>query len=223
MNQTPAHPAKAGRQVRHVVFDFGGVIFRLRDVAEPIRRFRQLGFADADRYLGIYGQSGLFLQIETGEIDDRRFVELLSEKCGRDLTYEEVTWAWMGYVRDVPPAGLSMLRRLREAGYDLSILSNTNRFIQRWARSDAFSGDGHDVFHYVHRIYCSDELKSYKPDPEIFRKAMALGGMNPEETLFLDDSEKNIRGAEAVGIEGILVPPDANWMPLLAQRLGIAP
>ena len=44
-------------------------------------------------------------------------------------------------------------------------------------------------------------------------------GINPQETLFLDDGEKNIRAAESIGIHGLLVEKNQDWMPMLTQRL----
>ena len=48
-----------------------------------------------------------------------------------------------------------------------------------------------------------------KPDPEIFRHALALlGGPPPESAVFLDDCEGNLRGAERIGMRGVLVGRD---------------
>lgn len=205
--------------IHNILFDFGGVIFRLNSVEEPIRRFRALGFADADQYLGIYGQRGLFLQVENGELDEDEFLRRLALHCGRsEVSREEASWAWMGYVRDVPAEGLAALLRLK-GRYRLGLLSNTNPFIQAWARSESFSGDGHAIGHYVHCLCCSHELHAYKPAPEMFHKALAAAGMRAEETVFLDDSQRNVDAAARVGIHGLLVPSDGQWMPVLDEFL----
>mgnify|MGYP002515127954 CR=1 FL=1 len=44
------------------------------------------------------------------------------------------------------------------------------------------------------------------------------GNMKAEETLFIDDSEKNIAGAEAMGIKGYLFDGD---VPKLRKALGV--
>ena len=208
------------KMIRNILFDFGGVIFRLNDVSEPIRRFRALGFEDAEQYLGIYGQRGLFLELETGEISEAQFLVELAAKCGRaSVSFEEALWAWMGYVRDVPPEGLAGLLRLR-AHYKLGLLSNTNPFIQKWARSADFSGDGHSIYHYVHELYCSHELHICKPSQVIFQKALKLGNMQADETLFLDDSPANVEAARRAGMRGLLVMPDGQWMAALERCLG---
>lgn len=205
--------------IHNILFDFGGVIFRLNSVQEPIRRFRALGFTDADRYLGLYGQRGLFLQVEDGSIGAEEFLRLLAERCGRpSVSFEEASWAWMGYIRGVPPEGLQGLLRLKEH-YRLGLLSNTNPFIQAWARSSAFSGDGHPIGRYFHVLCCSHELRDYKPAISMFRKALEVSGMRAKETVFLDDSPRNVEGAQRAGIHGLLVPPDGDWMPVLDEFL----
>ena len=50
-------------------------------------------------------------------------------------------------------------------------------------------------------------MQAYKPEPDIFLKALAADGMKAEETIFVDDSLKNIKAAEALGIRGLHVAP----------------
>jgi putative hydrolase of the HAD superfamily len=48
-----------------------------------------------------------------------------------------------------------------------------------------------------------------KPDPAIFRIALArLGGPPPERTLFLDDYEGNVLAARSLGLRTLLVGDD---------------
>jgi 2-haloacid dehalogenase len=48
-------------------------------------------------------------------------------------------------------------------------------------------------------IIVSGDEKLIKPDPKIFRMLTARHKLNPANCLFIDDSLKNVRGAEAVG------------------------
>ena len=43
--------------------------------------------------------------------------------------------------------------------------------------------------------------------------------MKAEETIFVDDSLKNIRAAEALGIRGLHAAPDEDWMERLTALL----
>jgi len=41
----------------------------------------------------------------------------------------------------------------------------------------------------------------------------------PQESLFLDDGQKNIEAAESLGIHGLLVEKNQDWMMPLLHKL----
>ena len=49
-----------------------------------------------------------------------------------------------------------------------------------------------------------------KPNAEIFEYILKKYSLKAEECVFIDDSEKNIVGCEAVGIKGYLFDGDAD-------------
>ena len=49
-------------------------------------------------------------------------------------------------------------------------------------------------------IYVSGSLRMAKPEPAIFHHALGRIGGDPSDSLFIDDVEKNIRAAAALGI-----------------------
>lgn len=55
-----------------------------------------------------------------------------------------------------------------------------------------------------------------KPDPRIYRALLERNGLDPAECLFIDDSQKNVDGARAVGMNAILFTDP----PALAAQLG---
>ncbi len=214
--------------IKNIIFDFGGVIVHL-DPPEAVRRFESLGITDARRQLDIFGQTGIFGDVEKGLITADEFCRALAkesqEKSGRfageenpTFTFEEAQWAWMGYMKHVPRKNLDNLLQLKQH-YRLYLLSNLNPFIQSWAESPEFSGDGHGLNYYLHECYYSFQLKDYKPAPSIFQKMLDAAGLKACECLFLDDSERNIRGCEAVGMQGLLVEKDEDWTAKLNIKL----
>jgi len=58
------------------------------------------------------------------------------------------------------------------------------------------------VSKYFAHIFLSSELGADKPDPEIYRRALRLSGVGPNETLHVgDDPERDWKGATAAGLE----------------------
>jgi len=56
---------------------------------------------------------------------------------------------------------------------------------------------------YFEGILVSGVEKLIKPDPEIYKLILERYDINPKTAIFIDDSEKNVKGAEACGIKGI--------------------
>ena len=54
-------------------------------------------------------------------------------------------------------------------------------------------------------------MKAYKPDSEIFIKALDTDKMIAHETLFLDDSMKNIVAAQRLGLQTLYVKTNEDW------------
>ena len=187
--------------IKNLLFDMGGVIFR-QNSEEAYRRFRAMG-VNTDDYMGEYGQKGFFLDVETGKIDAGEFCRRMAEAAGR----ESVSWDEAQH-----------LLKLRTE-YHVCLLSNTNPFIMAFTRSDKFSDEHKPISDYFDTLFCSYEMRAYKPEPDIFLKALAADGMKAEETIFVDDSLKNIRAAEALGIRGLHVAPDEDWMEKLTALL----
>jgi 2-haloacid dehalogenase len=60
-----------------------------------------------------------------------------------------------------------------------------------------------DFLHWFEGIVVSGTEKTRKPFPEIYQITLDRFNIAPSETLFIDDNIRNIRGAEALGINGI--------------------
>lgn len=187
--------------IRNIVFDLGGVILTL-DPVEAFRRFESLGIADARAQLNTYHQSGIFLQLETGELSEEAFFEAFRQEAGRpELTDDQIRWAWMGFVKDCPLYKLEMLDELKAKGFRIFLLSNTNPCIMHWARSSQFSPSGRRLDDYFDKLYLSYEMGVVKPHAEIFEQMLHDGDMVAEETLFIDDAQTNVEAAAKLGLK----------------------
>jgi 2-haloacid dehalogenase len=63
-----------------------------------------------------------------------------------------------------------------------------------------------------------------KPDPEIFRRLFERFALVPEETVFVDDAERNIATARALGMEtALFTSPERLRAELVALGLPLAP
>ena len=203
--------------IKDIVFDFGGVLTTI-DTDRALARFNELGLANPKDYINSYCQTGPFFALENGDIDAGQFCDELGKLCKRSITYDDAKYAWCGFITEVHEDFLEFLQPLRST-YRLSVLSNTNPFIQGWARSPQFTSCGKSLDDYFDMLFLSYCMKCSKPGEEIYRKMLADGGMVAGETLFIDDSDKNLEAAARVGIKTLKVENGEDWRGKLLQFL----
>lgn len=196
--------------IKNIIFDLGGVIVTL-DPQEAIRRFLELGLQDAVKQLDSYTQTGIFGDLERGKISDETFRQEISVLAHREVSWDECRHAWLGYAREVPRRNLEVLRKLRQEGYRLFLLSNTNPYMMSWVKSPDFDGEGHSIDDYMDGCYLSYELGVMKPDKQFFRHVLTSVQLEPSETLFLDDGPKNVAVAAEMGIVTMCPKNGEDW------------
>ena len=197
-------------RIKTIVFDLGGVIITL-DQSQAVRRFEELGLKDANERLNAYTQEGVFGELENGLITAEQFRAELSAMVGREVTMEECNYAWQGYAKDVPMRNLEAVTRLRQQGYRVLLLSNTNPCMMAWVNSDRFDGQGNPVSAYFDACYLSYEMKLMKPSEEIFRQLMMKEQIAPSEILFVDDGPRNVATASQLGMRTFCPENGADW------------
>jgi putative hydrolase of the HAD superfamily len=203
--------------IKNIVFDLGGVIIDL-DIAQSIRRFEQIGIRNIREILDPYEQRGVFLELERGEIDLDAFRQALCQYAGRELSAEEVDYAWMGFIVDVPQYKLDFILEMRKA-HNVYLLSNTNPVIFEWAQTEAFSAAGLPISRYFDAMYVSYKVGMTKPDIRIFEYMLKDSGMSASETLFVDDGERNIASANSLGMATYRPENGEDWREAVAGIL----
>lgn len=206
------------KDITHIALDMGGVVLHI-DHDQAVSRFEEIGAAEAREYLNPYHQQGFFGQLEGGQISAETFVAELSRLIGKPLTHEECLYAWLGYLKEIPQRNLDAIRQLRDEGYRVCLLSNTNPFFFEWAESEAFDGHGHPIRDYFDALYVSFRCKLLKPTREIYEHVLRSEGIRPEQLLFIDDSERNTEAAAALGIRTLHVETNADWPTALTDFL----
>lgn len=145
----------------------------------------------------------LFLSVEWARMDAgtlteetaeplvlQRIPDRLKDKV-RTLLYN---WA---YPRDMIPGMEELIRRLKDAGYGIYLLSNASiaqhDYWPRFSVSRLFDGK---------LISC--DVKVVKPCHRIYEIFTDKFSLVPEECIFIDDAPANVAGAIACGWQGIV-------------------
>lgn len=181
------------------------------DQPRAVSRFKEIGLADAEQRLDPYTQTGIFGDLEHGLITAEDFRVELGKLIGHDVTVEQCAYAWQGYAKDVPMRNLEALKRLRQQGYRVVLLSNTNPYMMMWAMSPQFDGQGHSLADYFDHCYLSYQLKLMKPSEEIFSRVLQAEQTLPREILFVDDGPRNVAAASQMGFRTFCPKNGADW------------
>lgn len=199
--------------IKNLLFDLGGVIMDIRRL-NCVASFERLGMKDADSFLGEYSQKGPFLQLEEGAISEEQFRDAVRQFIDGEVTDEQIDSAFCDFLVGIPKYRLEQLRQLKQQ-YKIYMLSNTNSIMWRSRIAEDFRQEGLEREDYFDGIVTSFEAKSIKPDAKIFHTVVEKLGVKPEETLFLDDSQKNLDAAAELGFKTLLVTPGSEFFELL--------
>jgi len=195
------------QNISNIIFDLGGIFISI-DYAKTEQAFIDLGVTNFNALYNQHHASNLFELLETGKITPPQFYDGFREISQLPLTNDEIKNAWNAMLGDFHLQSLEGLLKLKPR-YKIFLYSNTN--IIHW---DAFN----KIFHeqtglnnfddYFIKAYYSHDLGFRKPYPEGFLSILTEQKLLAHETLFIDDTIKNVEGAAKAGLQTIhLVPP----------------
>lgn len=196
--------------IRNVIFDFGNVIGRY-DADELISRF----CAEERDHMAL--RQAIFHDwalLDAGRISyedyTARALELLPARLHPAARSFFRDWyRHMPYVDGMP----ELIADLKGKGIPLYLLSNASVYFSQHL-------DFYDAVRGFAGIVISGELQMAKPEPGIYTCLLKKYALIPEECLFIDDLEENIRAAQRCGMEGYVFNGDtARLRTFLFSRL----
>lgn len=128
--------------------------------------------------------------------------EMIEFYCKKHPGDEEaITWFIShGEYMHVPrPKIWKLVRKLKECGYHIYILSNYPEVLFKKHTEYA------DFMREIDGLMVSYMIKKAKPDAAIYHALLEKYDLKAEECLFFDDRPENVEGARAVGMDAIQV------------------
>lgn len=195
--------------IKNLLFDLGGVIVDIRR-QDCIDAFTALGLPEPEKFFGDYAQTGVFMQIEDGSIGIDEFHKTIRDLIPGEVSDESIDAAFQKFIVGIPLHRLKALEELKK-GFRLYLLSNTNPIMWNGILAEEFRKDGKTREDYFDGMVTSFEARAAKPDKEIFEYTCRELGIDPEQTLFFDDSQANIDSARQLGFKATLVRPGTEF------------
>lgn len=204
--------------VNTIIFDFGGVIVNL-DIDQCIQKINDLGVVNVEQFLSNYGQKDFFLKYEKGEISTEEFRNSIRKMASDRLTDEQIDEAWCAFLVDIPKEKIEIIKELKK-NFKLLLLSNTNPLHIEKSAVEALEPYNCSLNDLFDKCYLSYEMKTTKPNEDIFISLLNDAGVSAENCLFLDDGPKNIETANNLGFQTYLVDPKEK-LDFLLHRINI--
>ncbi|HET9068661.1 MAG TPA: HAD family phosphatase [Amaricoccus sp.] len=178
-----------------LIFDIGNVLLRW----DPRLLFRTLlpDEAAIDAFLAEIGFDAWNVEFDRGTPWEEGVAALSALHPARAELIAAFQHRWHETLPGPVEGAPELLAELAAAGVPLYAITNFSsaRFAETRARFPFLA-----VFR---DIVVSGDERLLKPDPEIYRRCLARNGLDPARTIFVDDSEKNVAGAAALGIDAI--------------------
>lgn len=188
--------------IKNIIFDFGGVIHDIRyeNVSEAFVRH---GINNLGDFYSKDFQTHEMDLFEKGLLSPAEYRDYIRRATGASLTDNDIDDIVNAILIDVPGERVELLLKLREH-YKTYLFSNTNQINYDCFTKRLREKYGFDIFERCFdAAYFSHFMHCRKPSPEGFERIIREQNLNPDETVFIDDIEKNLDGARAAGIHGI--------------------
>ncbi len=202
--------------IKNIIFDLGGVLLDL-DFESPLRAFQHFNSNGKINDLRHFLSDPVFIAFETGEISPAGFRERIRQLlCNPSLSDPEIDTAWCSMLKQVPAIKVTLLQRL--AGkYRLFLYSNTNAIHIPHFTNEFLAHHNIGWETLFEKTFYSHEINDRKPLLSGYLKVIAMAGVNPVETLFVDDLEQNIIMAGQTGMQVLHYLPGTDLKEALAK------
>lgn len=200
--------------IRNIVFDVGNVLVPWDPRGIEIAAFGEDRVL-APGYVSPLRQNDLWIAINRGEYSLEEARPLFIERYG--FCAKDVDRLYEALFESFPLIAESeaLLRELSASGYGIyAITDNVHEIV-------AMLKERHDFWPLFRKVAVSAELGVMKPDPTIYRWLLEKADIVPEESVFLDDVERNVEGARALGMKALVFTDAAQARRDLGE-LGVA-
>lgn len=200
-------------KIKNIIYDLGGVLLQI-DYSKTRAAFIALGITNFDDFYKQDFVSVVFENFEIGAISSNQFYDEFRKITNTHLTNEEIENAWNAMLGSFWIDRIDWLNTIK-TDYNIFLFSNTNQI-----HYDAFvkiykkNGFQQPFSNYFIKDYYSHILGDRKPNKKAYQNLILEQKLIPSETLFIDDTLKNIEGAAAAGLQTLYLK---NGMDLITS------
>ena len=182
---------KQNNQIKYILFDLADVIIEgLIKIEFEIAKFTDVPVDIISKAL----RGPKLREYFEGKLSEFEYWRLVIEEAKIDLPFEKLADITRKKFKKDMPGTKDIIKKLKNKGYKLALLSD---HYKEWIE---FIKEHHEIEELFETIIFSYEIGSTKLEEKSFHKALLEANFEPKQTLFIDDSLKNITIAQKVGI-----------------------
>ena len=174
-----------------IIFDVMGVIFTVGDDTNDllVPYVQKIDASNSREKV-----NEVYMEASLGRISSCTFWKQLN--CATDDTYKEVEQKYLDECLSIDQEFVETATRLK-GKYNLAILSND---VSEWG---AYLREKYNINELVEFSIISGDVGYRKPSEDIYKLALERIDVDPEDCVFIDDRDKNLKPALQLGMKAV--------------------
>ena len=189
--------------IKNVIFDFGQVLVRFDPIYMTSKYVKNKD--DIKTVADVVFDRLYWDKLDKGTIEDEQVIAAAKSRLPEHL-HKAAEATYYNWIYNIPEIdGMrALVRRLKEEKcVRIFVLSDISRYFAQHA-------DEIPILSYVDGCVFSAVCGFVKPSREIFEHLCLKHGIDPCESVFIDDKPCNVAGAEMLGMKGYVFDGDAQ-------------
>ena len=200
----------ASRNIEGLLFDLGGVLVEI-DFERALQAWNQWTSLSIEELRLRFKMDEAYEKHERGEIEAAEYFTHLRNVLELEANDSEIILGWNAIFLSEVVETVDHVQAVKEK-LPCFVFTNSNPTHQDYWMS-AFPR----VVESFQEIFVSSNLRLRKPEPRAFEAIADSTGISLDAILFFDDTEENVRGAQAVGMHAIYVEEHKDVEQALAE------
>lgn len=186
------------QNIEGLLFDLGGVVIEI-NFERALQAWNQWTLLPIEEMRDRFRMDEIYEKHERGEVEASEYFTHLRSVLELEASDAEIALGWNAiFLNEI----VETVNYIRAVNNNLPCFAFTNSNpTHQISWMIAFPR----VVESFHQIFVSSELGLRKPEREAFEAIADATGIDLDAMLFFDDTEKNVKGAQAVGMHAVHV------------------
>ncbi len=186
------------QNIEGLLFDLGGVVIGI-DFERALQAWNQWTLLSIEEMRDRFKMDEVYERHERGEVEASEYFAHLRKVLDLEASDADIALGWNAiFLSEITET----VNYIRAVNNNLPCFAFTN---SNPTHQNSWMSAFPRVVESFQQIFVSSELGLRKPDREAFESISDVTGIGLSATLFFDDTEENVKGAQAIGMNAVHV------------------